>query len=180
MVLGLSRGDWMGNEDWRGWNKSPWTQPWIRDRHFILAELPRIFLPLTFVSQPRIEASPLLLAAGIFILGGSLFFGMPVFRIVPLTGPDLSEPRTNGLYSVVRHPLMVCDVFWPLGWSLICGSLIGIALTPVWLLLVWVLTHVEQDALVREYGDADREFQSHVPRLFPRFPGFKGKHAAHQ
>jgi protein-S-isoprenylcysteine O-methyltransferase Ste14 len=147
---------------------------------FIFAELPRILLPLPFVSQPRIEpSSPLLVVAGLVILAESLFFGTPVFRIVPLTAPDRSEPlRTDGLYSIVRHPLMVCDIFWPLGLSLIFGSIIGIVLMPVWLLLIWVLTHVEEESLVREYGDAYREFQSRVPRLLPRVTGFGGKHAA--
>ena len=85
------------------------------------------------------------------------------------TAPARREPlRTDGLYAVVRHPLMVCDVFWPLGLSLIFGSIIGIALTPVWLLVVWVLTQVEEEALVREYGGAYRDFQERVPRLFPR------------
>ena len=146
---------------------------------FILAELPRILLPLPFVSQPRFEPdSPLLVAGGIIILVGSLFFGTPVLRIVPLTRPDRHEPlRTDGLYSIVRHPLMLCDIFWPLGWSLIFGSLIGMALTPAWLLVIWALTHVEEESLVREYGDAYRQFQSRVPRLFPRFPGLGGKRA---
>jgi protein-S-isoprenylcysteine O-methyltransferase Ste14 len=147
---------------------------------FLLAELPRILLPLPFVSQPRIEPdSPLLVAVGIIILVGSLFFGTPVFRIVPLTGPDRHEPlRTDGLYSIVRHPLMLCDIFWPLGWSLIFGSVIGVVLTPAWLLVIWALIHVEEQALVREYGDAYRLFQSRVPRLFPRLPGLDRKHAA--
>ena len=79
------------------------------------------------------------------------------------------EPlRTDGHYSVVRHPLMLCDVFWPLGLSLIFGSIIGVPLTPLWLLVVWVLTQVEEESLVREYGEADRDFRSRVPRLFPR------------
>jgi protein-S-isoprenylcysteine O-methyltransferase Ste14 len=149
---------------------------------FILAELPRILLPLPFVSQPRIEPNaPLLVAAGVVVLAGSLVFATPVFRIVPLTGPHRGEPlRTDGLYLIVRHPLMLCDVFWPLGWSLIFGSVIGVALTPVWLLLIWTMTHVEEESLVREYGDAYREFQSRVPRLFPRLPGFGGKRAAGQ
>lgn len=63
---------------------------------------------------------------------------------------------------------MVSDIFWPPGLSLIFGSIIGIALTLVWLLVVWVLTQVEEEALVREYGDAYRDFQARVPRLFPR------------
>jgi protein-S-isoprenylcysteine O-methyltransferase Ste14 len=55
-----------------------------------------------------------------------------------------------------------------LGLSPIFGSIIGIALTPVWLLVVWLLTQVEEESLVREYGDAYRDFQAQVPRLFPR------------
>ena len=142
----------------------------------LLAEVPRALLPLPFVSQPRIEAGhPVLVAAGVAVLAGSMFFATPVLRIVPFTAPARREPlRTDGLYSVVRHPLMVCDIFWPLGLSLIFGSVIGIALTPVWLLVVWVLTQVEEEALVREYGDAYRDFQARVPRLFPRL------HVAHR
>jgi protein-S-isoprenylcysteine O-methyltransferase Ste14 len=99
---------------------------------FVLAELPRIVLPLPLVNQPHIETSPWLIALGMIVLAGSLFFGTPVFRIVPLTGPDRDEPlRTDGLYAIIRHPLMVWDIFWPLGWSLIFGSLIGAVLTPV-------------------------------------------------
>jgi hypothetical protein len=33
---------------------------------------------------------------------------------------------------------------------------------------IWTMTHVEEESLGREYGDAYREFQSRVPRLFPR------------
>jgi protein-S-isoprenylcysteine O-methyltransferase Ste14 len=136
----------------------------------LLAEVPRALPPLPFVSQPRIEAGrPVLIAVGVAVLAGSLFFATPVLRIAPFTAPARHEPlRTDGLYSIVRHPLMVCDIFWPLGLSLIFGSIIGIALTPVWLLVVWFLTQVEEESLVREYGDAYRDFQARVPRLFPR------------
>jgi protein-S-isoprenylcysteine O-methyltransferase Ste14 len=135
----------------------------------LLAEVPRALLAMPFVSQPRVEGGrPLLIAAGAAVIGGSLVFATPVFRITPFTAPTQREPlRTEGLYSAVRHPLMLCDIFWPLGVSLLFGSIIGIALTPVWLLDVWVLTQVEEEALVHEYGDAYRDFQAQVPRLFP-------------
>ncbi len=99
---------------------------------FILAEVPRIILPLGFVSQPRIQSGSWFIAIGAAIFAASLYFGTPVFRIVPLTGPNRREPlRTNGLYSVVRHPLMLCDILWPVGWSLMFGSVIGVLLSPV-------------------------------------------------
>jgi protein-S-isoprenylcysteine O-methyltransferase Ste14 len=147
---------------------------------FILAELPRLLLPLPFVSQPRLAVNPAwLVVSGVIILAASLFFGTPVLRIVPLTAPDRHEPlRTDGLYSIVRHPLMLCDIFWPLGWSLLFGSVIGVALTLAWLLVIWALTHVEEEALLQAYGDAYREFQSRVPRLIPRFSRFSARGAA--
>jgi protein-S-isoprenylcysteine O-methyltransferase Ste14 len=141
---------------------------------FVLAEAPRAVLPLPFVVQPRLDPVPGWLAAfGWLVLAVGLAFATPVFRIVPLTAPDRSEPlRTDGGYAVVRHPLMVCDILWPLGLSLILGSIAGVLLTPAWLLLIWGLTHVEEEALVREYGDAYRAYQSRVPRLLPRLSGF--------
>jgi protein-S-isoprenylcysteine O-methyltransferase Ste14 len=145
---------------------------------FTLAELPRVLLPLPFVNQPRLTPIPTwLVVLGALILVTSLYFGTPVFRIIPLTGPDRQEPlRTDGLYARVRHPLMLCDIFWPLGWSLIFGSLIGMALTPLWLLIIWALTHVEEQSLVREYGEAYRQYQSQVPRLLPGFHTPSKKH----
>jgi protein-S-isoprenylcysteine O-methyltransferase Ste14 len=49
-----------------------------------------------------------LVAVGVAVLAGSLFFATPVVRIVAFTGPSRREPlRTDGLYSVIRHPLML-------------------------------------------------------------------------
>jgi protein-S-isoprenylcysteine O-methyltransferase Ste14 len=137
---------------------------------FILVEVPRILLPLPFVFQPRLESNQAwsIVFGGLIFLA-SLFLGTPVFRISPLTSPDRQNPlRTDGLYAIIRHPLMLCDIFWPLGWSLIFGSLLGIVLTPVWWLIIYILTFVEEDALVREYRDAYRKYQARVPRFIPR------------
>jgi protein-S-isoprenylcysteine O-methyltransferase Ste14 len=138
----------------------------------LLAEVPRAVLPLPFVTQPRLGTGHIaLVAVGAAIMAVSMFFATPVIRIAAFTAPAQREPlRTGGLYSVVRHPLMVCDVLWPLGLSLIFGSVIGVALTPVWLLVAWILTQAEEDALIREYGAAYRDFQERVPRLVPRLP----------
>jgi len=147
---------------------------------FILAEIPRVILPLPFVEQPRITSGgPWPAIVGGLILAASVVFGTPVLRIVPLTAPDHHEPlRTNGLYAVVRHPRMLCDILWPLGWSMIFGSIIGVGLTAVWLLVIGALTHVEEESLVREYGVAYRDFQALVPRLLHRRPSRAAKGAA--
>ena len=115
----------------------------------ILVEAPRIILPLGSVNQPRFNMD--LTLPGVILLGVSLFFATPVFRIVPLSKPNSAEPlRTDGLYSIVRHPLMLCDGTWPLGWSLIYGSVIGVALTPIWLLIAFFVTELEEKELVNQ------------------------------
>jgi len=136
---------------------------------FILVELPRIILPLPFVVQTRFGGnSPFFTLAGAVILVVSLIFATPVFRIYPLTGPNRKEPlRINGLYGIVRHPVMFCDSFWPLGWSLIFGSLIGILLTPIWFGVSYYLTILEEERLVQEYGEDYIRYQRKVPRIIP-------------
>ena len=114
---------------------------------FILAEIPRLLLPLPFVNQPRFEpTSGWAIGFGGFLFLASLIFGTPVFRIAPITYPDRHNPlRTDGLYAIIRHPLMLCDIFWPLGWSLLFGSILGIILTPFWCLIIYILTYVEEE-----------------------------------
>jgi protein-S-isoprenylcysteine O-methyltransferase Ste14 len=82
---------------------------WARRFGVPVAETPRVLLALPFVSQPPARASrPVLVAVGVAVLAGSLFFATPVVRIVAFTGPSRREPlRTDGLYSVIRHPLML-------------------------------------------------------------------------
>lgn len=67
--------------------------------------------------------------------------------------------------------------FGPLGLSLIIRSATGAALTSAWLAIVWVITQVEEESVVREYDDADRDFQDSVPRLLPRPPSARRRRA---
>jgi protein-S-isoprenylcysteine O-methyltransferase Ste14 len=136
----------------------------------LMAEVPRIILPLPFVVQPRLGLTALVaIPIGTLILAVGLYFGIPAMRIAPLTAPDRRQPlRTDGLYSVVRHPLMLCDILWPLGWSLILRSVIGVILAVAWIPIIWALTSVEERRMLEEYGDAYRDFQVRVPRLVPR------------
>ncbi len=62
---------------------------------------------------------------------------------------------------------MFCDSFWPLGWSLIFGSVIGVALTPVWFGVCVLLTFLEEEKLVEQYGDEYARYQREVPRIIP-------------
>lgn len=133
-----------------------------------LAEIPRIILPLGFVIQPRFGDNFILPVVGGIVLVGALAFGTPAFVIRPITGPEKEEKlRITGFYSLVRHPIMFCDSFWPLGLSLIFRSIIGAALTVVWFVVAYLLTYLEEEKLVEEYGEQYLRYKEKVPRIIP-------------
>ncbi len=134
-----------------------------------LAEIPRLILPLDFITQPRFGGGALLLTLGSLILLIALIFGSPVVSIHPFTQPQKNEPlRTTGLYAAVRHPLYVCDTLWPLGVALLFRSVIGTVLVIVWFLVVAQLALFEEEQLLEAYGDEYRAYQSKVRwRLIP-------------
>jgi protein-S-isoprenylcysteine O-methyltransferase Ste14 len=133
-----------------------------------LVEIPRIILPLPFIYQPRFADGPTLLVVGLIILIGALVFGTPAFLIKPFTRPRKEEKLlTTGLYSVVRHPIMFCDSFWPLGLSLIFRSIIGTVLVVVWFFTAYLLTFLEEEKLIEEYGDRYLKYRAKVPRIIP-------------
>ena len=144
----------------------------------LVMEAPRVALVLPFVSQPRFPEAPVLAVVGLGILAVSLVLASPALRIAGLTRPEATETlRTDGLYSVVRHPIMLCAALWPLGLSLLFGSVVGAALTPVWFLLAWLFTFIEEEPLLREFGEAYSRYQRRVPRLVPRVAFIGRTHA---
>lgn len=133
-----------------------------------LVEIPRIILPLDFVSQPRFGDGYVLPVIGCLILAVALTFGSAAFWTKPATRPQKEEAlRTTGLYSVVRHPIMFCDAFWPLGLSLIFGSIIGTVLVAVWFIIAYLVTFLEEEKLIEEYGDEYLKYRERVPRMIP-------------
>ena len=82
---------------------------------FILAELPRLILPLPFVSQAHISLNPTWpLVSGVIILAVSLFRDPRPSNRSP-TAPDWHEPlRTDGLTpsSVTRSCCAISSGHW--------------------------------------------------------------------
>jgi len=100
---------------------------------WIFAEIPRIILPLPFVNQQRFEGNSMATAMGILILIIALTFGSQALIIHPLTRPNKNEKlHTSGFYSIVRHPVMFCDIFWPLGLAIIYKSTFGLIMSSAW------------------------------------------------
>ena len=133
-----------------------------------LAEFPRLILPLPFINQPRFGDGLILPIVGGIILIVALVFGTPAFLIEPFTRPQKEEAlRTTGLYAVVRPPIMFCDSFWPLDWSLVIRSSIGTSLVVVWFMVAYLLTVLEEEKLIETHGEQYLKYRERVPRIIP-------------
>ncbi|NIS80560.1 MAG: hypothetical protein GTO14_10235 [Anaerolineales bacterium] len=75
--------------------------------------------------------------------------------------------RTDGLFAIVRHPVMFCNSIWPLGWSLIWGSVVGAFLTTAWFASAYLLTFLEEEKLLVPYGEDYARYRRAVPRILP-------------
>lgn len=79
--------------------------------------------------------------------------------------------HTMGIYSIVRHPIYLSEVLWPVGWSLAWGSVYGLALTPLWWLAFLYHAIAEEEELKRVLGGEYTAYMERVRgRIFPWVP----------
>lgn len=136
-----------------------------------MVTLGRVVLVLPLVPQPRF-ALPFSFAVGALCIAVSLVLMAPLLQIRPATRPDTAEPlSTRGVFGLVRHPGYLANVIWGLGWAILFGSVIGVALTPVWLVAFYLHALIEEEALVKEYGTDYLDYMARVrARLIPGLP----------
>jgi protein-S-isoprenylcysteine O-methyltransferase Ste14 len=135
----------------------------------MLAQIPRIILPLPFVlAQLRFNTPAPVVALAVAFCLAAIAFAFPGLGLKIYTRPTHTEPLvTTGLFGIVRHPILFANILWPLGWSAVFGSWIGLALVPAWAFLVYLMSFLEEDRMIEVYGDEYRRYRKEVPRLFP-------------
>src|SRR5262249_13619052 len=74
---------------------------------------------------------------------------------------------TSGIYGVIRHPSYLGLLINSLGWSLAFRSGIGVLLTVLLIPPLLARIHAEENLLQSEYGDEDKAYRGHTPRLIP-------------
>lgn len=136
----------------------------------LLFELPRlgiVCLPQPGLGLPQLTA---------WILGGIIFligWTFAVVGVLQIRFGAAKEPnkkrelKTSGFYSLVRHPIYLGDILWPIGWSIIFNAQYALTLTPLWFILLYLLTFVEEERLVDEYGETYENYRKNTARLVP-------------
>ena len=133
----------------------------------------RIILVLPSVEQPRFYLNEFnaVLGLPIFVIG--LFFALgPCLLIRPLNIAEKDMGLvTNSFYKYTRNPIYLGEILWCLGWSIIHGSIIGVALVPVWWSGFLFLILIEEESLERAVGKNYLEYKKKVKgRIIPGLP----------
>jgi protein-S-isoprenylcysteine O-methyltransferase Ste14 len=146
--------------------------PFIGVLVVIVIEASRLLAVLPVCPQPRFEAGAWRWVASGLVLAVSAVFALPSFQIRPFTAPqEHTRLRTSGLYAVVRHPIYLADVLWPLGAALAFRSTYGVALVPVWWFGFEILALAEERSLGRVLGERYAAYKRSVRwRIVPGLP----------
>jgi len=132
-----------------------------------LFEIPRfimVFLPQPSLGLPKFVA---------WIIGGIIFLiamGFAVLAVYQIKFGAVKVPsvkrelKTSGIYGLVRHPIYFGDTFWPAGLSIMFNATYSLMLTPLWFVLLLLLSLVEEDKLIEEYGKEYEEYMQKVPK----------------
>ena len=138
----------------------------------VLCDLSRILLVLPFCPQPRFEIGIWNWIIGGIVLVAAMVFGIPALSINWRTAPDSKMVlKTNGIYGVVRNPIYLTDLLFSLGFAIMFGSVIGMALIPVWWAAFLAIVLVEETSLERALGQRYLDYKQQVKgRIIPGLP----------
>ncbi len=138
----------------------------------IVCDLSRIILVLPFCPQPRFEIGIWNWIIGGIVLAAAMVFGIPALSINWRTAPDSKMVlKTNGIYGVVRNPIYLTDILFSLGFAILFGSVIGVALIPVWWVAFLAIVLVEETSLERVLGQRYLDYKQRVRgRIIPGLP----------
>jgi protein-S-isoprenylcysteine O-methyltransferase Ste14 len=128
---------------------------------------------LVFPNQPRFHVtSGAGLLGGIILITGGYLGLAPCFLIRPLNVAERETLLvTDGLYAVARNPIYLGELLWCLGWAILNGSVIGVALVPLWWLGLLFLIIIEEENLERALGQSYRDYKRRVRgRIVPGLP----------
>ena len=74
--------------------------------------------------------------------------------------------KTDGAYRWSRNPIYVVSIVGMIGWCVVVSNVWVASLLVLWGLFYGLAPFLEEPWLERQYGDAFRPYQSHVPRFF--------------
>ncbi len=75
---------------------------------------------------------------------------------------------TAGVYSIVRHPQYLGGLLAHAGISFLLSAGYSLLLTPLTVVLIYLISKKEEEELIREFGKEYEAYKKKVPMLVPR------------
>jgi protein-S-isoprenylcysteine O-methyltransferase Ste14 len=74
---------------------------------------------------------------------------------------------TKGVYSIVRHPQYLGAIIAHIGFSFLLSALDSLIITPLVIVLIYIVSWKEEKELTKEFDQAYRDYKKKVPMLIP-------------
>ncbi|MCJ7721138.1 isoprenylcysteine carboxylmethyltransferase family protein, partial [Candidatus Bathyarchaeota archaeon] len=75
---------------------------------------------------------------------------------------------TTGVYSIVRHPQYFGGLLAHVGVSFLLTAWYSFLVTPLIVVLVYLVSKKEEEELIREFGKEYKDYTKEVPMFIPR------------
>jgi protein-S-isoprenylcysteine O-methyltransferase Ste14 len=75
---------------------------------------------------------------------------------------------TAGVYSIIRHPQYLGALLAHAGISFLLSAWYSLLLTPLTVVLIYLISKKEEEELIREFGKEYEDYKKKVPMLIPR------------
>lgn len=75
---------------------------------------------------------------------------------------------TTGVYSTVRHPQYLGGLLAHVGISFLLSAQYSLLLTPLMVVLIYLISKKEEEELIREFGKEYEDYKKKVPMLIPK------------
>ncbi len=113
-----------------------------------------IFLPL------KIGTAWLYVGLVVFILA----LVMSVMTTFCFATTPVNKPVTSGIYRISRHPIYFSGFLLNLSIGIACASWVIMLCATLWIVFFHIVVPTEERFLVKQYGDAYREYMTRTPR----------------
>ncbi len=138
----------------------------------IVNDFARILLALPLCIQPRFDLGLWNWIVGGILIAAAMIFGLAAFSVKWWKAPDKEVVlQTSGVYGITRNPIYLADLLFSLGIAVGFGSIIGVALMPVWWVAFLFVAQMEEQSLERTLGQAYLDYRRRVTgRILPGLP----------
>jgi len=132
----------------------------------LLSALAGLGWPESFETAAYAVGGVLMALGALLLVAGGLRLGP---SLTPLPKPDdRNALTTSGLYALARHPMYGGGLLFALGWSIVFGSAVGLALTAVLVLFIELKSRREELWLA-EHHPGYEEYRRRTRRRFIPF-----------